>query len=367
MMRVHIVCYEDVKSWILGKFAVKLNEELNKMGISCDIGKTPDMSADINHHIIYTFYKGEKSTCDTLMITHVDRLNKFGMLKRQFVQAAMGICLSKDTMERLFISGLPREKLCYINPAHDGIIKPRPVVVGITSKMYEDGRKLENLLVELCDKINPEEFVFKIMGAGWERIIDGLRSKGFKIEYYDAFDYGKYAELIQSLDYYLYFSHDEGSMGFIDALAAGVRTIVTPQGYHLDADGGIAYPISGLNELYEAFEKIAGEKRKLTASVKNWTWANYALKHTQVWEYLLNKPKYNYLMERRAAGNDGIASVAASGSHGGTRKDKVSAMMALIKGSFRTNYHNYREGRFTITGALKKRVVRAVSGVFGKD
>jgi hypothetical protein len=202
------------------------------------------------------------------------------------------------------------------------------------------------------------------MGAGWEWIIEILRSKGFKVEYYDTFDYGKYTELMPSIDYYLYFSYDEGSMGFIDALAAGVMTIVTPQGYHLDANGGITYPISGLKELDMAFEKIAEEKRKLIGSVKDWTWANYALKHAQIWEYLLDRSKYSYLMRHRAAGSDGIASVVISGYAGGTLKDKVSAMMIFIKGSLRTSYHNYRHGRFTLRAALRKRIARFLKNIF---
>ena len=41
-MRVRIVCYEDVDSWILGKFALKMREELAHLSVLCDIAKTPD-------------------------------------------------------------------------------------------------------------------------------------------------------------------------------------------------------------------------------------------------------------------------------------------------------------------------------------
>jgi len=61
-----------------------------------------------------------------------------------------------------------------------------------------------------------------------------MRKNFFEVEYHENFDYEVYKELIPTLDYYLYVGKDEGQMGFIDALAAGIPTIVTPQGFHLD-------------------------------------------------------------------------------------------------------------------------------------
>ena len=42
-------------------------------------------------------------------------------------------------------------------------------------------------------------------------------------------------------------------MGFLDACAAGVKTIVTPQGYHLDAMRGITHGFKELPELVAIF------------------------------------------------------------------------------------------------------------------
>lgn len=340
-MKVRIVCYEDVNAWILGKFARKLNEELNKLGVDSDIGKIVDSGADINHHIIYLDYNGPKSSIDTLMVTHVDTLDKTHLLKKQLMQAEMGICMSSDTMNRLPIYGLNREKLCYINPAHDGIIKPRPEVVGIMSKVHADGRKFEDLLVKLCNEISPNDFAFIIMGYGWEKIISIIKTRGFMVEYYDVFDYKKYVELMPSLDYYLYFSNDEGSMGFIDALSAGVKTIVTPQGYHLDAEGGITYPVSGLEDLIITLNKIAEERRKLIDSVKNWTWENYAKKHIQIWEYLLDKSKYLSLLANNTLGKDGITSIKFDRTEKTVELSKLFTRLTLLKNSVLTKMHLY--------------------------
>ncbi|MDD5584648.1 MAG: hypothetical protein PHV55_06310 [Candidatus Omnitrophica bacterium] len=288
-MRIRIVCCEDINAWILGKFARRLRENLIPLGVEADIRKIPDPRADINHHIIYLGYDGKKTSTDTIMITHVDTEQKLYMLKNQLLNAEMGICMSSDTVKKLVGSGVPGEKLCYVNPAHDGVIKPRKIVVGITSKVQSSGCKREFLLTQLADRISPSDFKFKIMGSGWESSINALRQKGIEVDYYARFDYSKYCEIIPCLDYYLYFGQDEGSMGFVDALAAGIPTIVTPQGFHLDAPGGITYAFNEIEELEKIFLKIIEEKKNLARAVSSWTWHEYARKHLLIWKYLLRK------------------------------------------------------------------------------
>ena len=289
--RVHIVCYEDVDAWILGKFALRLAEHLGKLGVEVDISKKADPRAEINHHIIYFDYDGRKTTTDTVMVTHIDTPQKRSQLKQQLVNARMGVCMSRDTVDRLAERGLPRDRLCFINPATDGIMEPRRFAIGITSKVQPSGCKREGMLTELATKISPDDFEFRIMGGGWDAIVDQLRAQGFTIEYLDRFDRERYRTLMPQLDYYLYFGEDEGSMGFVDALAAGVPTIVTPQGYHLDAAGGITHAFSTDDELAAVFAKIAAERRARVDAVAGWTWGEYARKHLLLWHWLVAKDK----------------------------------------------------------------------------
>src|SRR5690606_12675310 len=127
------------------------------------------------------------------------------------------------------------------------------------------------------------------MGDGWEKQIDILRKHGFCVDYIDHFDYEYYIKLIPTFDYYLYMGEDEGQMGFIDAVAAGVPTIVTEQGYHLDAVDGIAYGFNTFQQLCDQFNRISNEKRKYIDSVQYWNWKDYTQKHLHIWQYLLNK------------------------------------------------------------------------------
>ena len=305
--KIRLIC--DDKGWILNKFAVKMQEELESRGYCCSIGHEIDTLADMNHHIIYASCNPIVSHYnETFMITHIDSYNKVEFLKHQLRNAKMGICMSRETMERLASYGVRREKLCYINPAQDGKIKPKKYILGITHKTHEeDHRKSENVLIDLCRDLDPDYFAFKIMGAGWGEIVDYIKKMGFQIDYYPQFDYEEYLRLMPSLDYYLYWGFDEGSMGYLDALRAGVETIVTPQGYHLDIKDGITYPCRTIPEFRDVLLELQDKRRKIVKSVESWTWKNFVDKHLEVWNYLLGNDEELYVNQHKY--EDGIFSV----------------------------------------------------------
>ncbi len=288
-MKVRIICYEDTCAWILGKFALKLCEGITALGYTADIAKKPDPTADINHHIIYYDYDGRSNGLDTVMITHIDTVDKLNKIKFQLKNARLGICMSNGTVKQLQSSGVARDRLAYVNPAHDSVIKPRKLSIGILSKTHADGRKKENELLEIASKIEPREFKFVIMGTGWHDVVGQLQAHGYEVEYYDQFDYGKYVSIVPALDYFLYYSFDEGSMAFLDALSAGVKTIVSPQGYHLDAVGGIVHPVWNVANVVSSLQTESASRNRLVSSVADWTWENYAKKHVDIWSELLGR------------------------------------------------------------------------------
>ena len=96
-------------------------------------------------------------------------------------------------------------------------------------------------------------------------------------------------------------------MGFLDALAAGVPTIVTPQGFHLDVPGGITHPFMGIGELVAVFKSIARELDRRTESVKDLTWAEYARRHETIWQAVLTgRPVASALDVERASSHRSI-------------------------------------------------------------
>jgi len=280
-----------VNAWILGKFAVKLKEELTKLSVDVDIGDRPDRGADINHHIIFQEYDGSKNNIDTLMVTHVDTVQKMNQLRRQMKTAELAVCMSAESKTQLINAGIPAEKVCYVNPCHDGVMKPRPLKIGICTRVYNDGRKREYLLEKIAGAFSADDYSFIIMGAGWDKQVNLLRENGFEVTYHNEFNYDEYIKLIPELDYYLYTGLDEGQMGFVDALSAGVRTIVPPVGYHLDVSEGITHPYSSENELIDVLRRILERRKRRIDLVTHWTWRDYALKHHELWQYLLNGRK----------------------------------------------------------------------------
>jgi hypothetical protein len=353
-VRVRIVSYEDLDLWILGKFARRLHENLRLQGVDTDIAKTPDPAADINHHIIYTYYDGKKTSpnsIDTVMITHIDSDQKLDMLRLQLVNADMGICMSNQTLEQLVRLGIPRHKVCLVNPAHDRAIRPRKKLIGITSKVQPTGCKREQMLSDLAAQISGDDFEFFIMGSGWSPIVESMRNQGIEVDYHKDFDESIYLQKLSTFDYYLYLGQDEGSMGFIDALQAGVPTIVTPQGFHLDAPQGITHPFNEIHELVKIFHQIAEEKNRLSRAVEGWTWERYAQNHVTIWNYLLTQKsaqpvsadQMGELRSLRIARGKTLSNLGASFYHGLRLLKNRKRMGAMLR---------YRLGRYS-TSARK--------------
>jgi hypothetical protein len=92
---------------------------------------------------------------------------------------------------------------------------------------------------------------------------------------------------VPTFDHYLYLGMDEGSLGTLDALAAGVSTIVTPQGFHLDLPGGITHQVVSAEDLERVFSEIAAPTIMRTAAVAGLTWATYASRHLDLWRAIV--------------------------------------------------------------------------------
>ena len=312
-MKIHIVAPDAENGWIVYKFGKSTFDELQKLGYEVTMSRYFDPSADINHYFMldnigYTKYsKVDKNT--TFMIAHVDSLLKLDQIKELTDKGATGICMSYDTMSQLISCGVKRNKICYINPAQDGVLMPRKIVLGFTYAVYKDGRKRDDILVDICKNISPDAFRFIVMGSGWEDILSQVKNMGFEVEYYPVFDKAKYNELMPTFDYYCYFGFDEGSMGFLDAVACGIGTIVTPQGYHLDTKCGITYPVKNLDDIVDALHDLERKRNRHVDFVKTWTWENYAKKHVEIWNYILSCVPRSELLKNRGFYNDGIFSL----------------------------------------------------------
>lgn len=291
-IKVCVVLDPKSRGWIIEKFALRLVENLSNWQVQAEIVDQPSPDADINHYMIYHHCRGERITKGTMWITHVDDYEKMMMVKRSLEIVDLGICLSRMTVNDLVEQGIPRQSLCAITPVHDGLMQPRRIVIGITTNVYDDHRKRENLLLDLANTMRLDAFHFEIMGWNWDKIIPHLKAAGASVRWYpgsDDFmaDYKVNLERIPNCDYYLYTGLDEGSLGTLDALAAGVATILTPQGFHLDLENGITHEFWDATQLRDVFKEIQSKRRQRIMNVANLTWPEYARQHSIVWKALL--------------------------------------------------------------------------------
>ncbi len=304
--KVNIIYRES--GWILQKFANEMESYLKILGVNAVISTEFDSTADINHYIAPDG-EGRVDRNTTFMITHVFKQSYLDWIKKLTTRGAVGICMSRDTMNKLIACGVSRNRICYINPAQDGMIKPKKIRLGFTHRVYNDNRKRENILVDVCQKVSPQVFKIVIMGSGWESIIREVEALGFEVEYYSEFDKQKYNELMVTLDYYCFFGFDEGSMGYLDAVAAGINTIVTPQGYHLDTDCPITYPVETVADIVDALHNIEDKRKKNYRFIETWTWENYVKKHLEIWKYQRKSETIDELLINRGLYRDGIFSL----------------------------------------------------------
>jgi hypothetical protein len=295
--RVHLVLTPDNKSWIIEKMAARLAEHCPSFGFQVSTGDIEDPTASLNHWMSYAFANVEHNTPATMLITHLDDPYKIGLVRSELTSGVdVGIALSSHTCDMLAETGVDPASLAFAVPGHDFEVTPRRWVIGITTRLYGDGRKREAMLLRLAAEMRLDRFRFEIFGAGWDQVLPVLERAGAEVRYWPGTqdyqsDYRELTERIPKFDYYLYLGRDEGSLGTLDALAAGVKTIVTPQGFHVDLPGGITHPIWSQEDLRGVFERIVADVEQRCGAVAGLTWSAYAQAHAIIWSSVLDGRK----------------------------------------------------------------------------
>ncbi|HEX5460817.1 MAG TPA: hypothetical protein VFX20_12690 [Steroidobacteraceae bacterium] len=288
-VRVGIVLSPDNQGWVIEKIAQRLAKHSPAFGAEIVLSDKEDPTADVNHWMSYAFANGRHSTRTSMFITHIDDPYKARLIKQELSTGVdLGICMSNDTRRSLVARGVPAGSLCYILAAHDGLAKPRRIVIGLTTRLYADGRKREDFLVRLGSEVDFRQIKFKIFGSGWEKIIPQLLRHGAEVEYDPGSedyteDYGRILSALPTFDYFLYMGMDEGTLGILDALAAGVRTIVTAQGFHLDLMEALTYTFVRYEELRAIFKQILAERERMLNLAAALGWEDYAKRHVEAW------------------------------------------------------------------------------------
>jgi hypothetical protein len=292
-MKVRLVISPENASWIIGKMCARLADALLRAGVSATIAGQPDDDADINHWMSHSIVLQRAGRKSSVFITHVDDPYKTSHIATVLRDRAdVGLCMSRDMMRALIGRGIPAERLWYVLPAFDPPEEPRRIRISIATRLYDDGRKREALLLKLAKECDLSPFHFEIAGLGWDEVVPRLEQGGASVRWRAGSDdyQSDHRDIIASMrgcDFYLYLGMDEGSLGTLDALALGLKTIVTPQGFHLDIPGGISEPVVSYEDVQAVFDRLAKERNARIASVSGWSWDQYARDHVLVWEALL--------------------------------------------------------------------------------
>ena len=299
-MKCNIILHKEHRKGIIGKMADRLAACSRELGVDAVITDAPSAEVDVNHYMDFLAVNPIlPSTKNSVFITHADDAGMVFQTLQMLRYVDAGICMSRMTVKFFLEQGADESKLCYVLPAHDGMVKPRRIKIGLTTHIYPDGRKREDLLLKLGKEIGFEDFQFEIYGLRWEKAAERMRECGAVVNLHSGEgDYEKaYQEMLQAIpefDYYLYLGLDEGSMGTLDALAAGVPLIVTKEGFHMDLGINPDYGFVKYEELRAAFQQILATRRKRIDAVANLTWMEYACQHAVVWKSLLANPKENF-------------------------------------------------------------------------
>jgi hypothetical protein len=325
-MHIHIVLASQNAGWVIGKMGHRLAHNLRALGHTVQVSDAPDPTADINHWMSFAFADGCAQTLNTMFVTHADDPFKVGLIRERLSgPIQLALCMSPHAAEELSGFGVPRERLWHVLPAIDTPLAPRRVVIGITTRVYDDGRKREKFLLRLARDMRLDAFRFQIFGIGWEAIVPELRKAGAEVEV-DAGtedwqgDYARMQAAIPGFNYYLYTGMDEGSLGTLDAASASVKTIVTAQGFHMSIPGGIDHPFVSYEEMRDVFHGIAARRAARTAAYGEWSWANYAREHAAVWQAMLEHRSATVPREtlEAATRRESAAALAGTPSQQGT-------------------------------------------------
>lgn len=281
-MRINIVNYEQALGMdaILSKYARMLERELIDLGHDVTISGKP-AKADVNHHINFVSYV-PSGGLDTTMITHVSgdknhtEAEKIAMVKRQ-EKTAYGICMNQTIKDTLVKAGCDKKKLFVSGHAHDSLER-RPKIIAMVFNIYPDGRKREDMIIKLLKSLgkNKSQYIFRIMGKGWEKVIDTMNKEKIRAQGWPQFMADPYLQILSTSDYLLYTGNEDSlAQSVIDAKQAGLRVIAPPQ-----KDLTVELPFIGQADLNGIFEKM------LDNEVKNWTWTNFAKTHEKIWKSL---------------------------------------------------------------------------------
>lgn len=263
-----IIIYTPLDGWILHRIALETKKALDKdfdVSISGEGGMEPcDLAYYVNYELIHHWGVNRNAKVTVGYFTHKQRRKlKLWRAAERLLDGAVYIAdvYTPDTKYKL-------KNYPY------GASKDKRLVVGVNGKMYKDGRKGEDRLLEFDKNVDNLEFSF--MGSGWSELELKNESKHVAWESEEqAINWYK------SLDLFISFAYIEGgSVPHLEAIKYGVPH-------------RISFEVGNIEEWHQHFY-IVEEADEITDYVSNLRklyrgWEDFGNRHVDYFKRLIKE------------------------------------------------------------------------------
>jgi hypothetical protein len=285
---IEIILEEAAASWILGKFARRLERALRVLGHTVVIREAPLFDSDITFYLHYfskNLIRSSASSRQFALVTHVDDLSRLRAVRKLLSMGVEPVFMSSHHAAEISKTLKIERVFDWVSFGSDLASTDNRFRVGFASRRYVDGRKNEKWLIKIAHELGPRNVEMTIVGTGWTSVVQNLRNAGVTVKLYDGVehpypDYADMTVLLRGLNLYVYLGFDEGAMGSLDAYLLGVPLLISKQGFH----SAFQLEEDSFFESFEEFrEKLLSQVDLFNARLSDWTWDNTAGSLARLW------------------------------------------------------------------------------------